>query len=143
MATNKTSANRKTSNKKNEVKNKNEKNKQNSITKKTLDNKDIVKEKNIKYLFITFIISLFLGLLTPIGTIPYTYVIKIMQGNTMEFIDEHKALVLVENLFVVGYLGILLVTLICLLIMLKTIFFINFMVYYYTEEVINYAYKYW
>lgn len=76
------------------------------------DRIDIVKEKNIKYLFITFIISLFLGLLTPIGTIPYTYVIKIMQGNTMEFIDEHKALVLVENLFVVGYLGILLITLI-------------------------------
>ena len=76
------------------------------------DRIDIVKEKNIKALFIVFIISLFLGLLTPIGDIPYTYFIKIMQGNTMEFIDEHKALVLIENLFVVGYLAILLVTLI-------------------------------
>ena len=76
------------------------------------DRIDIVREKNIKYLVIVFGISLFLGLLTPIGDIPYTYFIKIMQGNTMEYIDEHKALVLVENLFVVGYLGILLMTLV-------------------------------
>lgn len=77
-----------------------------------LDRIDMVREKNIKYLVIVFVISLFLGLLTPIGDIPYTYFIRIMQGNTMEFIDEHKALVLVENLFVIGYLVILLVTLI-------------------------------
>ena len=76
------------------------------------DRIDIVKEKNIKYLFIVFVISLFLGLLTPIGDVPYTYFIKIMQGNTMEFIDEHKPLVLIENFFVVGYLAILLISLI-------------------------------
>ena len=73
---------------------------------------ELVKEKNIKYLFIVFIISLFLGLLTPIGLTPYTYFINILKGNTMDYIDEHKALVLVENLFVVGYLLIFLITMI-------------------------------
>ena len=66
------------------------------------------KNKNIKYLVIVFVISLFLGLVTPIGDIPYTYFIKIAFGNTMEYIDEHKPLVLIENLFVIGYLVILL-----------------------------------
>lgn len=70
------------------------------------------KNKNIKSLVIVFVISLFLGLLTPIGDIPYTYFIRTLQGNTMEYIDEHKALVLIENLFVIGYLVILLVTLV-------------------------------
>lgn len=70
------------------------------------------KNSNIKYLGIVFVISLFLGLLTPIGDIPYTYFIKILQGNTMEYIDEHKPLVLIQNLFVIGYLGIMLVVLI-------------------------------
>ena len=46
-----------------------------------------------------------MGLVTPIGDIPYTYFIKIMQGNTMEYIDEHKALILAQNWFVIGYLG--------------------------------------
>jgi len=70
------------------------------------------RNKNIKYLLIVFGISLFLGLLTPIGDIPYTYFIRTMQGNTMEYIDEHKPLVLVESLFVVGYLAIMLVVMI-------------------------------
>lgn len=70
------------------------------------------KNKNIKVLALIFIISLALGLLTPIGDVPYTYFIKIMQGNTMEHIDEHKPLILVQNLFVVGYIVIMLTTLI-------------------------------
>lgn len=70
------------------------------------------KNKNIKYLAIVFVISLFLGLITPIGDIPYTYFIRTLQGNTMEYIDEHKPLVLIENLFVIGYLAIMLVVMI-------------------------------
>lgn len=66
------------------------------------------KNNNIKYLAIVFVISLFLGLCTPIGDIPYTYFIRTLQGNTMEYIDEHKPLVLIENLFVIGYLVIML-----------------------------------
>lgn len=73
---------------------------------------ELKKNKHIKTLFIIFIISLVLGLLTPIGDVPYTYFIKIMQGDTMEYIEEHKPLMLVQNLFVVGYLAIMLIPLI-------------------------------
>lgn len=73
---------------------------------------ELVKNKNIKYLGIAFLISLPLGLLTPIGDIPYTYFIRIMQGETMEYIGEHKPLVLMENFFVVGYLLIMIIPLI-------------------------------
>ena len=68
--------------------------------------------KNTKYLLIIFIISLFVGLLTPIFPMPYTYFIKTLQGTTMQYIEEHKALVLIENAFVIGYLLILLIPLI-------------------------------
>ncbi len=73
---------------------------------------DLVQNKNIKYLGFIFLISLLLGLLTPIGDVPYTYFIKILQGNTMQYINEHKPLVLIENFFVIGYLFILLIPLI-------------------------------
>lgn len=73
---------------------------------------EIEKNKYIKTLFIVFIISLVLGILTPIKDVPYTYFIKIMQGDTMEYIEEHKPLMLVQNLFVVGYLAIMLIPLI-------------------------------
>ncbi len=66
----------------------------------------------IKYLSLAFLISLPLGLLTPIGSTPYTYFIKILQGNTMQYINEHKPLVLIENFFVIGYLLIFLIPLI-------------------------------
>jgi hypothetical protein len=61
---------------------------------------------------IVFAVSLFIGLLTPIGLTPYTYFVKIMLGDTTEYIEEHKALVLIENAFVWGYMLILLVPLI-------------------------------
>lgn len=70
------------------------------------------KNNHIKTLFLVFIISLVLGLLTPIGDVPYTYFIKIMQGDTMEYIEEHKPLILIQNLFVIGYLVIMLVPLV-------------------------------
>lgn len=72
----------------------------------------IEKNKYIKGLFLIFIISLPLGLLTPIGDIPYTYFIRTMMADTMEYIEEHKPLVLIENLFVIGYLAIMLIPLI-------------------------------
>ena len=73
---------------------------------------EIKEEKGIELLGIVFVISLILGLLTPIGFTPYNYFIKILQGDTMKYIDEHKALILIENAFVWGYLLILLVPLI-------------------------------
>lgn len=77
-----------------------------------IDRLYIEKYNGIKILGIVFVLSLFLGLLTPIGFTPYTYFIKILQGDTMKYIDEHKALVLIENGFVWGYLLLLLVPLI-------------------------------
>lgn len=81
---------------------------------KTIFNKKIIIEnnKNIKYLLITFIISIFIGILSPVFPEPYTYFIKILQGDTMKYIHEHKPLVLIENAFAIGYLLILLIPLI-------------------------------
>lgn len=72
----------------------------------------IEKNENIKLLFLVFLISLPLGLLTPLKDIPYTYFIRTMSANTMEFIEEHKPLILIQNLFVIGYLAIMLIPLI-------------------------------
>ena len=73
---------------------------------------EVKKYRYIRYLFIMFLLGLLLGLATPIGDTPYTYFIKIMMGDTTQYIDEHKALVLIDNLFVIGYLVILLFSLI-------------------------------
>ena len=53
---------------------------------------------NVKGLIIIMIICLFTGLLTPLGTTPYTYLIKTMQGTTTQSISEHLPLTLVNNL---------------------------------------------
>lgn len=57
----------------------------------------ITKENNIKYLIIIMIICIFTGLLTPLGDTPYTYLIKTMQGNTMDNISEHLPLTLIND----------------------------------------------
>lgn len=49
----------------------------------------LVKNKNVKWLILIMIICLFTGLLTPLGDTPYTYLIKTMQGNTTQHINEH------------------------------------------------------
>ena len=45
---------------------------------------------NIKYLFLTMLLSIFTGLITPIGDTPYTYLIKTMMGKTQKYIQEHQ-----------------------------------------------------
>ncbi len=57
----------------------------------------IENNKAIKWLIIIFIITIFTGLLTPLGDVPYTYLAKTMQGNTTENISEHLPLVLINN----------------------------------------------
>lgn len=57
----------------------------------------IENNKVIKWLIIIFIITIFTGLLTPLGDVPYTYLAKTMQGNTTENISEHLPLVLINN----------------------------------------------
>ncbi len=53
---------------------------------------------NVKLLIIIMIICLFTGLLTPLGTTPYTYLIQTMQGNTTQNISEHLPLTLINNI---------------------------------------------
>ena len=72
----------------------------------------IIENSNLKILGIVFIISLFIGMLTPIGDVPYTYFIKIFQGNTMDYIEEHQPLVLIKDAFVIGYIIMMLTCLI-------------------------------
>ncbi len=75
--------------------------------------------KNIKLLILVFTISLIIGLLTPIFPEPYTYFIKIMQGDSMEYIQEHQPLVLITNVFVIAYILMLLVPLILTKVKIK------------------------
>ena len=71
----------------------------------------IERNKNIKFLILIMIICLFTGFLTPLGTTPYTYLPKTMQGISMKNISEHLPLVLINNvdmicilIFVIGLL---------------------------------------
>ena len=76
-----------------------EKSEQNRINRRENSYKIILKrEDNIKYLIIIMIICAFTGLLTPVGSAPYTYLIKTMQGNTMDNISEHLPLTLINDL---------------------------------------------
>lgn len=77
----------------------------NTKNSKLFENKLIIdKNKGFNLLLLTIIISLFAGLLTPIKDIPYTYAIKIMIGNTQDYIFEHASLVLIENPFVLIFI---------------------------------------
>ncbi len=64
----------------------------------------IKKETAIKGLIIIMIISAFTGFLTPLGTEPYTYLVKTMQGNTTQNISEHLPLTLVNNIPIMALL---------------------------------------
>jgi len=59
----------------------------------------LILEKNniVKWLIVTMIICILVGFLTPIGNVPFTYLIKTMQGNTTENINEHLPLTLIQN----------------------------------------------
>lgn len=71
----------------------------------------ITYNKNIKILIIIFIICLFTGFLTPLGTTPYTYLIKTMQGISTKNISEHLPMILANNMqgliLLVVYIGII------------------------------------
>lgn len=67
----------------------------------------IERNKNVKWLIIVFIICLFTGLLTPIKDIPYTYMIKSIKGNTMNFIAEHQAVALIHSINLLVIFGVI------------------------------------
>ena len=57
----------------------------------------MTKNKNVKWLILIMVICILTGFLTPLGTTPYTYLIKTMQGNTTQNINEHLPLTLINN----------------------------------------------
>ena len=57
----------------------------------------MVRNPNVKWLILIMIICALMGLLTPLGDTPYTYLYKTMQGNTTQNINEHLPLTLAEN----------------------------------------------
>ena len=58
----------------------------------------ITKNDNTKWLILIMIICIFTGLLTPQTTFePYTHIIKLMSGNTMQNINEHLPLTLINH----------------------------------------------
>ena len=65
--------------------------------------KRIVLEKNkyIKYLFITMLLSLMTGLITPIGNTPYTYFIKLAMGNAQSYVSEHQMMTWIYSPFTI------------------------------------------
>ena len=66
------------------------------------ENEEVYKIKmkrngNVKWLIVVMLICALTGFLTPLGTTPYTYLIKTMQGNTTANINEHLPLTLINN----------------------------------------------
>ena len=70
------------------------------------------KNNNVKWLIIIMIICLLTGFLTPLGTTPYTYLIKTMQGNTTQNINEHLPMTLSNDKDVICTLVIFLAILV-------------------------------
>lgn len=57
--------------------------------------KIILKRNSIvKWLILVLLLCALMGLITPLGDTPYTYLIKTMQGNTTQNINEHLPLTL-------------------------------------------------
>ena len=69
--------------------------------------------KNVKYLIIIMIVCLFTGLLTPLGTTPYTYLIKTMLGNTTANISKHLPMTIINHIEALVGVGIFIFILIC------------------------------
>lgn len=89
----------------------------------------IIVQKNptVLWLIGILLICILAGFLTPLGTTPYTYLIKTMQGNTTQNINEHLPLTLFNNLqfmaVIVIFLTILMFT--DTKIQLKDLFFLG------------------
>ncbi len=66
----------------------------------------IVRKDNVKWLIVIAIICLFTGLLTPLGDTPYTYLLKTMQGNTTQSINEHLPMILIQSSYTLVILAI-------------------------------------
>lgn len=69
------------------------------------------RNNTVKWLILIMIICVFTGLLTPLGDTPYTYLLKTMQGNTTENINEHLPMTIINHndilSLIIVYLAIL------------------------------------
>ena len=69
---------------------------------------------NVKWLILIMVICIFTGLLTPLGDTPYTYLVKTMQGNTTQNINEHLPMTISNETEVmcvlIGFLAIMIFT---------------------------------
>ena len=72
----------------------------------------IERNGNVKFLIIIMIICALMGLITPIGNTPYTYLYKTMEGNTTKSISEHLPLTLANSTDIICMLIIFLAILI-------------------------------
>jgi len=55
------------------------------------------KKDGVKLLIIVMLICILTGFFTPLGTTPYTYLVKTMQGNTTHNINEHLPMTLINH----------------------------------------------
>lgn len=67
----------------------------------------ISKIDNEKWLFIPLIFAIIGGLITPIGSVPFTYYLKVSVGNTLTYINEHLPIVPATNLEFFAFTAIL------------------------------------
>ena len=71
----------------------------------------INKNKSVKWLIVIMIVCALTGLLTPLKDVPYTYLVKTMQGNTTENINEHLPMTLIDHEYllclIIAYLAVL------------------------------------
>jgi len=71
-----------------------------------LKNKFVLdKNKNIKWLFVTMLVSSLTGLLTPIGDTPYTYMINMMMSDAQEYVQEHQMITWINSPFTIIIAG--------------------------------------
>lgn len=71
----------------------------------------ILKKDGTRALIIVMLICILVGFLTPLGTTPYTYLVKTMQGNTTQSISEHQPMILINCVDVICAIIILLTVL--------------------------------
>lgn len=74
-----------------------------------------IAQKNVtKWLILIMIICIFTGLLTPLKEVPYTYLVKTMQGDSPKNISEHLPLTLANNIqyacVLISFIAILMFT---------------------------------
>ena len=73
-----------------------------------------IKKDCTKWLIVIMLVCVLTGLLTPIGDTPYTYLLKTMQGNTTQNINEHLPMTIINHdeifCLVIAYLSILIFT---------------------------------